>query len=101
MRSGAGPTSTWASLLNSMTWYVSSTNMQTRKAEKPQESPAGSDPVTRLMERLLEEGFTTDQSPDQAMVEREELGEIIYPRPEKIHFATRQADFTFTLVTVL
>src|SRR5258708_10906889 len=98
MRSGAGPTSTWASLLNSMTWYVSSTNMQARKAEKPQESPAGSDPVTRLMERLLEEGFTTDQAPDQAMVEWEEFGEIIYRRSEKISFPTCAPVFIFTPV---
>ena len=34
--------------------------MQELKAEKPPESPAGSDPASRLMARLEEEGFTTD-----------------------------------------
>ena len=76
--------------------------MQARKAEKPQESPSGSDPVTRLMERLVEEGFTTDQSsdqsPDQAMVDWEEFGEIIYRRSEKIYFATGETVFIFTRV---
>lgn len=85
-----------------MTWFVSSTNMQALKAEKPPESPAGSDPVTRLMERLVEEGFTTDQSPDQppdqAMAEWEEYGEIIYRRSEKISFATGETVFIFTRV---
>ncbi len=72
--------------------------MQARKAEKPPESPAGSDPVGRLMERLAEEGFTTDQAPDQAMVEWEDYGEIIYRRTEKISFATGETVFIFTRV---
>src|SRR5438445_2494391 len=101
-RGSAAPTTTWANLLNSRTWFVLSTNMQARKAEKPQESPSGSDPVTRLMERLVEEGFTTDQSsdqsPDQAMVDWEEFGEIIYRRSEKIYFATGETVFIFTRV---
>lgn len=72
--------------------------MQARKAEKPQESTAGSDPVTRLMERLAEEGFTTDQSPEQAMAEWEDYGEIIYRRTEKISFAKGETVFIFTRV---
>src|SRR5258708_1686372 len=38
--------------------------MQELKAEKPPESPAGSDPASRLMARLEEEGFTTDLTDD-------------------------------------
>lgn len=68
--------------------------MQTLKAEKPLESPADSDPVTRLMARLTEEGFTTDQSPD----EWEDFGEIIYRRSEKISFARGETVFIFTRV---
>src|SRR6476619_4922623 len=78
-RGSAAPTTTWANLLNSRIWFVSSTNMQTLKAEKPLESPAGSDPVTRLMARLVEEGFTTDQNEE----EWADYGEIIYRRTEK------------------
>jgi hypothetical protein len=39
--------------------------MQELKAETPTESPAGSDPVSRLMARLREEGFTTDHDEDE------------------------------------
>ena len=77
-----------------MIWFVSSTSMQELKAEKPPESPAGSDPVTRLIARLLEEGFTSDQ--DEG--DWEEFGEIIYRRAEKISFASGETVFIFTRV---
>ena len=66
--------------------------MQELKAEKPLESPEGSDPVLRLMDRLAEEGFTTEQSPD----EWDEYGEIIYRRPEKLPLTTGETVFIFT-----
>ena len=68
--------------------------MQELKAEKPTESPEGTDPVTRLMTRLGEEGFATDQ----AQEEWTEFGEIIYRRPEKISFAAGETVFIFTRV---
>ena len=64
------------------------------KAEKPLESPSDSDPVTRLMERLREEGFTTDQSED----DWEKFGEIIFRRDEKISVASGETVFIFTRV---
>jgi hypothetical protein len=67
------------------------------KAEKPTESPAGTDPVTRLMERLREEGFTTDQNEE----DWESFGEIIFRRDEKISVATGETVFIFTRVTEL
>ena len=67
------------------------------KAEKPLESPADSDPVKRLMERLQEEGFKTDQSLD----EWEQFGEIIFHREEKISFAEGETVFIFTQVNDL
>jgi hypothetical protein len=52
------------------------------KAEQPIESPSGSDPVARLMKRLLDEGFTTDQSEE----EWAEFGEIfIFTRVPEIN----------------
>ncbi|MDQ6801679.1 MAG: hypothetical protein M3041_12655 [Acidobacteriota bacterium] len=71
--------------------------MQELKAEKPIESPDGTDPVTRLMGRLREEGFTTDQSPD----EWTSFGEIIFARPEKISIARGETIFIFTRVSEL
>jgi hypothetical protein len=71
--------------------------MQELKAEKPLESPADSDPVARLMNRLVEEGFTTDQAPE----EWTEFGEIIYRRNEKISFASGETVFIFTRVPEL
>lgn len=68
--------------------------MQELKAEKPTESPAGSDPVTRLMARLADEGFTTDQNP----ADWEEFGEIIFRRAENISFASGETVFIFTRV---
>ena len=68
--------------------------MQRLKAEKPIESPAGNDPVNRLMARLSEEGFTTDQSPQ----DWKEFGEIIFRRDEKISFAEGETVFIFTRV---
>lgn len=67
------------------------------KAEKPTESPAGSDPVTRLMDRLREEGFTTDQNQE----DWESFGEIIFRRDEKISVASGETVFIFTRVTDL
>jgi hypothetical protein len=68
--------------------------MQELKAEKPPESPEGSDPVMRLMDRLAEEGFTTDQNP----ADWEEFGEIIFRRPEKISVAAGETVFIFTRI---
>src|SRR5438046_1557013 len=71
--------------------------MQELKAEKPIESPAGTDPVSRLIERLGEEGFTTDQNPD----DWQNFGEIIYSRPERISVARCETTFIFTRVPEL
>ena len=71
--------------------------MQELKAEKPIESPAGTDPVGRLIARLGEEGFTTDQNPD----DWQNFGEIIYSRPEKISIARGETIFIFTRVPEL
>jgi hypothetical protein len=68
--------------------------MQQLKAEQPIESPSGSDPVGRLMKRLTDEGFTTDQSES----EWAEFGEIIYRRNEQISFASGETIFIFTRV---
>jgi hypothetical protein len=68
--------------------------MQELKAEKPPESPADSDPATRLMARLVEEGFTTDLTED----DWRSYGEIIYRRAEKISFAAGETVFIFTRV---
>lgn len=68
--------------------------MQPLKAEKPIESPAGNDPVQRLMGRLAEEGFTTDNSQH----DWEEFGEIIFRRDEKISFAEGETVFIFSRV---
>ena len=64
------------------------------KAELPPESPAGSDPVQRLMGRLVEEGFTTDLTQE----DWEQYGEIIFHRDEKISFAEGETVFIFTRV---
>src|SRR5213075_2118839 len=68
--------------------------MQQLKAEQPIESPSGTDPVARLMKRLADEGFTTDQSES----EWAEFGEIIYRRNEQISFAKGETIFIFTQV---
>jgi hypothetical protein len=68
--------------------------MQELKAEKPPESTADSDPASRLMARLIEEGFTTDLTED----DWRNYGEIIYRRAEKISFATGETIFIFTRV---
>ena len=68
--------------------------MQELKAEKPIESPADSDPVMRLMNRLTEEGFSTDQSP----ADWEDFGEIIFRRAERISVAAGETVFIFTKV---
>lgn len=71
--------------------------MQELIAEKPTESPSDSDPVTRLMARLQEEGFTTDQS----LEEWKDFGEIIFRRSEQISFASGETVFIFTRVPEL
>jgi hypothetical protein len=68
--------------------------MQELRAETPPESPAGTDPVTRLMARLTEEGFRTEQNEE----DWESYGEIIYRRTEKIYFAEGETVFIFTRV---
>src|SRR5664279_128089 len=68
--------------------------MQELKAEKPPESPAASDPASRLMARLEEEGFTTDLTDD----DWRNYGEIIFRRAEKIAFASGETIFIFTRV---
>ena len=71
--------------------------MQELKAEKPIESPADSDPVTRLMQRLHEEGFTSEQGEDTWS----NYGEVIFSRPEKISVAHGETVFIFTRVREL
>jgi hypothetical protein len=68
--------------------------MQELKAEKPPESPADSDPTSRLMARLVDEGFTTDLTEEDWGRD----GEIIYRRAEKISFAAGETVFIFTRV---
>ena len=68
--------------------------MQELKAETPIESTVDSDPVERLMARLRDEGFTTDQ-PEE---DWRDYGEIIYRRSEKISFANGETIFIFTRV---
>ena len=68
--------------------------MQELKAEKPIESPADSDPVLRLMARLGEEGFATEQGPEWW----DEYGEIIYRREEKLPIASGETIFIFTRI---
>jgi hypothetical protein len=68
--------------------------MQELKAEKPLESPEGADPVLRLMARLADEGFTTEQGPEWW----EEYGEIIYRRQEKLPLAAGETIFIFTRI---
>ncbi len=71
--------------------------MQELKAEKPTESTAGSDPVTRLMQRLREEGFSSPQAED----EWNNFGEVIFSRPEKISVAKGETVFIFTRIPEL
>ena len=68
--------------------------MQKLTAEKPLESPEGTDPVLRLMARLGEEGFTTEQGPEWW----DEYGETIYRRAEKLPLAAGETIFIFTRV---
>src|SRR5262249_53323201 len=71
--------------------------MQELKAEKPIESPAGTNPVGRLIERLRAEGYASDQNPE----DWRNFGEIIYSRPEKISIASGETIFIFTRVPEL
>ena len=66
--------------------------MQELKAEKPIESPVGSDPVSRLMQRLRDEGFTSEHDESDF----ESFGEVIFRRDEKISFARGETVFIFT-----
>jgi hypothetical protein len=68
--------------------------MQRLKASKPLESPAGSDPFLRLLSRLGEEGFTTEQGPDWW----DEYGEVIYRREEKLPLTSGETVFIFTRI---
>ncbi len=68
--------------------------MQELKAEKPIESPEGTDAVLRLMDRLAEEGFTTEQGPEWW----DEYGEVIYRRPEKLPVGEGETIFIFTRI---
>lgn len=68
--------------------------MQELKAEKPLESPEGSDPVLRLMAVLAEEGFTSEQGPEWW----DEYGETIYRREEKLPLTRGETVFIFTRV---
>jgi hypothetical protein len=68
--------------------------MQELKAEKPIESPEGSDPVLRLMERLAEEGYITEQGPEWW----DEYGEVIYRREESIPLTKGETIFIFTRI---
>ena len=69
--------------------------MQELKAQKPTESPEGSDPVLRLMTRLADEGFTTEQGPEWW----DDYGEIIYRRDEKLPLTAGETVFIFTRVS--
>jgi hypothetical protein len=71
--------------------------MQELKAEKPPESPEGSDPVLRLMNRLAEEGFTTEQGPEWW----DEYGEVIYRRAENLPLTKGETVFIFTRLNEL
>ena len=71
--------------------------MQELKAEKPIESPEGSDAVLRLMNTLAEEGFTTEQGPEWW----EEYGEVIYRRDEKVPLTRGETIFIFTKIDEL
>jgi hypothetical protein len=68
--------------------------MQELKAERPPESPSDSDPASRLMARLTEEGFTTESTEE----DWRSYGEIIFRRAEKISFAAGETTFIFTRV---
>lgn len=68
--------------------------MQELKAEKPPESPEGTDPVIRLMARLGEEGFATEQGPEWW----DEYGEVIYRREEKLPITRGETVFIFTRI---
>ena len=70
--------------------------MQELKAERPTEAPEA-DPVVRLMQRLREEGFTSDQGEE----EWNNFGEVIFSRPEQISFARGETVFIFTRVPEL
>ena len=71
--------------------------MHELKAERPPESPSDSDPSSRLMARLIEEGFTTDVTEE----DWKRYGETIFRRSEKISFAEGETIFIFTRVSGL
>lgn len=68
--------------------------MQELRAEKPTGSPSDSDVVTRLMHRLADEGFTSEQGEE----EWRNFGEVIWSRREKISVASGETIFIFTRI---
>jgi hypothetical protein len=66
-------------------------------AEPPLESPAGTDAVERLVARLTEEGFKSDQSDE----DWRDFGERIFSRTEQISFANGETVFIFTRIPTL
>ena len=71
--------------------------MQELRAEKPPESPEGVDCVTRLMQRLVQEGFSSDVEE----AEWQSVDEVIFRREEKISFARGETVFIFTRIPEL
>jgi hypothetical protein len=71
--------------------------MQELEVDQPAGTSGASDVVTRMFERLREEGFTTEQESS----EWNEFGEIIFRRSEKISFAEGETVFIFTRIPEL
>ena len=71
--------------------------MQELRAEKPIESPEGVDCVTRLMQRLRVEGFSSDLGEE----EWQGADEAIFRRDEQISFARGETVFIFTRIPEL
>ncbi|HVT01924.1 MAG TPA: hypothetical protein VHL58_00950 [Thermoanaerobaculia bacterium] len=65
--------------------------MSTTKTVKPVESPVDSDPVSRLIQVLGQEGFTPVHDEEEAKIS----GERIYRRSEKVLFAEGETQFHF------
>jgi len=66
-------------------------------AETPLESPVDSNAVDRLVARLTQEGFTSEQSE----ADWNEFGERIFQRDEKISVASGETVFIFTRIPTL
>lgn len=71
--------------------------MQETEVDQPAGTSGTSDVVTRMFDRLREEGFTTQQESS----EWNEFGEIIFRRSEKISFAEGETVFIFTRIPEL